>query len=129
MGLIRRLMCLVLLAIVATGCDVGPSNLNIDNQTDASYVARIDTDQYVVIPPRRHVTAHALGMVRNWVPLRLFDAACHVLGEWPQDPGTLVIDASGQFPFRRNDPGSADAAEFTRFCADVVPGASGSPDG
>jgi hypothetical protein len=118
-----RLALLVLVALATLGCVDGPSFLNVDNQTDATYVAQVLDDEFRVIPPKTKVT-----VARIWFAgdpkfeVRFFDVNCLEVGSMSRGQGLVTISATGIVtePYSSKDRGALTMAEESRFCAPRV---------
>ncbi len=116
---LRCLMVMTALSLMLAACD-GPSYLNVDNQSQSTYIGSTGDGHHVVIPPKRKVNVAKFPFegvpVTPTSPVQLFDSQCKLLGTYDQ-PGTIVITDGGSASYRSESPGQGDVGEDSSFCS------------
>lgn len=113
-----------MLSLVLVACD-GPAYLNVDNQSESTYIAVSGDGHHLVVPPKRKMNLAKFPFagvpVTPTSPVELFDSRCRSLGVFDQ-VGTITIASDGAVSYTPDEPGQGDTAEDSAFCGANQPG-------
>ncbi len=116
-------LLLVVVASIVMACD-GPQYLNVDNQSETTYVAVSDDGHHLIIPPKRKIKVAVFPFAgvpeTPAAPVQLFDSHCTSVGRF-DEPGTITIPSDGTLSYRSEEPGPGDLAEDSAFCTPGQP--------
>lgn len=119
MSLGRWAVVAAALGLFLIACD-GPQYLNVDNQSQATYVAISGDGHHVVIPPNLKINVAVIPFagtpVTPTAPVKLFDSECKSLGTFDQ-AGTIVVTSGGKISYRSEYPSRGEVgADAPLWC-------------